>query len=30
VTHYMGALILGLNNAIIEITGAIAGFTFAL
>jgi VIT1/CCC1 family predicted Fe2+/Mn2+ transporter len=28
--HYMGALILGLNDAIIEITGAIAGFTFAL
>jgi hypothetical protein len=27
--HYMGALILGLNDAIIEITGAIAGFTFA-
>ena len=28
--HYMGALVLGLNDAIIEITGAIAGFTFAL
>ncbi len=27
---YMGALVLGLNDAIVEITGAIAGFTFAL
>ncbi len=27
---YMGALVLGLNDAIVEITGAVAGFTFAL
>ncbi len=28
--RYMGALVLGLNDAIVEITGAVAGFTFAL
>ncbi|MGZ4942326.1 MAG: VIT1/CCC1 transporter family protein [Halobacteriota archaeon] len=28
--RYIGALVLGLNDAIVEITGAIAGFTFAL
>ena len=27
---YVGALVLGLNDAIIQVTGAIAGFTFAL
>ncbi len=27
---YIGALVLGLNDAIVEITGAVAGFTFAL
>ena len=28
--HYMGALVMGLNDAIVEITGAIAGFTIVL
>jgi len=28
--HYMGAIVMGLNDAIVEITGAIAGFTLAL
>jgi len=28
--HYMGAVVMGLNDAIVEITGAIAGFTLAL
>lgn len=28
--HYMGAFAMGLNDAIVEVTGAIAGFTFAL
>ncbi len=28
--RYMGALVLGLNDAIVEITGAVAGFTVAL
>ena len=28
--QYMGAIVLGLNDALIELTGALAGFTFAL
>ena len=28
--RYMSAIVMGLNDAIVEITGAIAGFTFAL
>ncbi|NLJ99624.1 MAG: rubrerythrin family protein [Clostridia bacterium] len=28
--HYVGAIVLGLNDALIELTGAIAGLTFAL
>jgi len=28
--HYLGAIILGLNDAIVETTGAIAGLTYAL
>lgn len=27
---YMGAIVLGLNDALVELTGALAGFTFAL
>lgn len=28
--HYVGAVVLGLNDALVELTGAIAGVTFAL
>ncbi len=28
--HYVGAMVLGLNDALVELTGAVAGFTFAL
>jgi VIT1/CCC1 family predicted Fe2+/Mn2+ transporter len=28
--NYVGAMVLGLNDALVELTGAIAGFTFAL
>lgn len=28
--HYLGAMVLGLNDALVELTGAIAGVTFAL
>lgn len=28
--NYMGAIVLGLNDALVELTGALAGFTFAL
>ncbi len=28
--NYIGALVLGLNDALVELTGALAGFTFAL
>lgn len=28
--HYVGAIVLGLNDALVELTGAIAGVTFAL
>ena len=28
--HYIGAMVLGLNDALVELTGAIAGVTFAL
>lgn len=28
--HYVGAMVLGLNDALVELTGAIAGITFAL
>ena len=28
--HYLGAIVLGLNDAIVEMTGAIAGLTYAL
>jgi len=28
--RYMGAVVLGLNDALVELTGALAGFTFAL
>jgi VIT1/CCC1 family predicted Fe2+/Mn2+ transporter len=28
--HYVGAMVLGLNDALVELTGAIAGLTFAL
>ena len=28
--HYIGAMVLGLNDALVELTGAIAGITFAL
>ncbi len=28
--HYVGALVLGLNDALVELTGTIAGLTFAL
>ncbi len=28
--HYVGAVVLGLNDALVELTGAIAGLTFAL
>ncbi|MDQ0361765.1 VIT1/CCC1 transporter family protein [Breznakia pachnodae] len=28
--HYLGAIVLGLNDALVELTGAIAGVTFAL
>ena len=28
--NYMGAIVLGLNDALIELTGTLAGFTFAL
>lgn len=28
--HYVGAIVLGLNDALVELTGAIAGLTFAL
>jgi vacuolar iron transporter family protein len=28
--NYMGSVVLGLNDALIELTGALAGFTFAL
>jgi VIT1/CCC1 family predicted Fe2+/Mn2+ transporter len=27
--HYMGSVVLGLNDALIELTGALAGYTFA-
>jgi len=27
--HYMGSVVLGLNDALVELTGALAGFTFA-
>ena len=28
--HYIGPIVLGLNDALVELTGALAGFTFAL
>jgi len=28
--HYVGAIVLGLNDALVELTGALAGFTLAL
>ncbi|MCH3944190.1 MAG: VIT1/CCC1 transporter family protein [Atopobiaceae bacterium] len=28
--HYVGAMVLGLNDALVELTGAIAGVTFSL
>lgn len=28
--HYMGSVVLGLNDALVELTGALAGFTLAL
>lgn len=28
--NYMGAIVLGLNDALVELTGALAGYTFAL
>ena len=28
--RYMGSIVLGLNDALVELTGALAGFTFAL
>ena len=28
--NYMGAVVLGLNDALVEFTGALAGYTFAL
>jgi len=28
--HYVSAIVLGLNDALVELTGALAGFTFAL
>jgi vacuolar iron transporter family protein len=28
--HYMGSVVLGLNDALVELTGALAGLTFAL
>jgi len=28
--HYVGAMVLGLNDALVELTGALAGVTFAL
>lgn len=28
--HYVGSIVLGLNDALVELTGALAGFTFAL
>lgn len=28
--EYMGSVVLGLNDALVELTGALAGFTFAL
>lgn len=28
--HYVGAMVLGLNDALVELTGALAGMTFAL
>jgi VIT1/CCC1 family predicted Fe2+/Mn2+ transporter len=27
---YMGSVVLGLNDALVELTGALAGFTFAI
>ena len=27
--HYMGSIVLGLNDALVELTGALAGYTFA-
>ena len=28
--HYIGSIVLGLNDALVELTGALAGFIFAL
>ena len=28
--HYLGSIVLGLNDALVELSGALAGFTFAL
>ena len=28
--HYIGAMVLGLNDALVELTGSLAGFTFAM
>jgi len=28
--HYVGSMVLGLNDALVELTGSLAGFTFAL
>ncbi len=28
--HYLGSMVLGLNDALVELSGALAGFTFAL
>ena len=28
--HYIGSIVLGLNDALVKLTGALAGFTFAL
>ncbi len=27
--HYLGSIVLGLNDALVELSGALAGFTFA-
>ena len=28
--HYIGSMVLGMNDALVELTGALAGFTFAM
>ena len=28
--HYVGSMVLGLNDALVELTGSLAGFTFAM